>query len=219
MHTIDTVDASLDASASPVGQVPTLVGDPTPVDIDGFQGDVLVDNGPQDQTLEEVFRVTEAEVANPEAEPLSEAPQKPAESDIFAKLAALQAILEELKSQKPTPAATPITSAVKDTTPKNKRAVKPEPGRKYVRLGPLDTFGRVPQQQADIAAILTESMEIGAEWTEEELFLLVTDSAVEHDSIAKSVQHPIYLFTYYRGLKNDGKHAGFIARNFLRMIG
>jgi hypothetical protein len=205
MYDIDTVDAPLGASNGPVIEFPTLVGDPIPVS--EIESDVLLDNGPQDEGPIE-----------PETIELPAAVVAPI--DIMAKLVALQAILEELKSQKPAPAAQPAAApAVKDTTPKNKRAVKPEPGRTYVRLGPLDTFGRVPRQQADIAAILTESMDIGKPWTEEEVFELVTDGAVEYDSLAKSVQHATYLFTYYRGLKNDGKHAGLIARNFLRMIG
>ena len=60
-------------------------------------------------------------------------------------------------------------------------------------------------------------MDLDVEWTEEEVFELVKDSAKEHESLRKSKQDPTYLFRYYRGLKNDGKHAGFIARGFLRM--
>jgi hypothetical protein len=206
MYDIDTVGASLDALERPEIQAPTLVGDPMPVDADGFA---------------EPIAAPLSEAPQKQVEPLSEEPQKPEPIDIMAKLAALQAMLEELKSEKPTPAAIPTVASTAGVTgiPKNKRAVKPEPGRTYVRLGPLDTFGRVPKQQADIAAILTESMDIGKPWTEEEVFELVTDGAVEYDSLAKSVQHATYLFTYYRGLKNDGKHAGLIARNFLRMVG
>ena len=103
--------------------------------------------------------------------------------------------------------------------PKNKRRVKADPNRKYVRLGSLRRFGRVPKQQEDIAAILEESMDLGAEWTEEEVFCLLEDSQKEYESLRKSGQHITYLFAYYRGLKNDGKHAGFIARDFLRQIG
>jgi hypothetical protein len=107
-----------------------------------------------------------------------------------------------------------------DEVAKNKRPVKPQAGRTYVLLSKsLANWGRVPQQQADIAALMAESMEVGKEWTEEELFSLITEYAHEKKSLAGSVQHPTYLFTWYRGLKNDGKYAGFIARNFVRMIG
>ena len=41
---------------------------------------------------------------------------------------------------------------------------------------------------------------------------------LDYPSLFKSTQDVTYLFRYYRGLKNDGKHAGFIARDFLRMI-
>ena len=64
---------------------------------------------------------------------------------------------------------------------------------------------------------MAESMDVGSEWTEEELFDLIVTGAKEYASLRNSTQDPTYLFRYYRGLKNDGKHAGFIARGFLRM--
>ena len=98
------------------------------------------------------------------------------------------------------------------------REVKPKPDRKYVRLDKLQTFGKVPRQQADLAAILAESMDVGVEWTEAEVFELIKDSVKEYDSLRNSRMHATYLFAYYRGLKNDGTHAGFIARGFLRQV-
>jgi len=137
--------------------------------------------------------------------------------DVLSEIERLKARVAELKGE-----VVPSTEAkaeVKEDSkvPKNKRRVKSNPDRKYVRLGELKTWGKVPQQQADLAAIMAESMDLGAEWTEEEVFELVKDSAKEHESLRKSKQDPTYLFRYYRGLKNDGKHAGFIARGFLRM--
>ena len=138
--------------------------------------------------------------------------------DVLSEIERLKARVAELKGE-----VVPSTEAkaeVKEDSkvPKNKRRVKSNPDRKYVRLGELKTWGKVPQQQADLAAIMAESMDLGAEWTEEELFCLIEDSAKEHESLRKSEQHPTYLFTYYRGLKNDGKYAGFIGRGFLRQI-
>ncbi len=89
---------------------------------------------------------------------------------------------------------------------------------KYVRLGTMKTFGRVPQQQADIASILTAAMPIGEEFTEEQVFKLVVDGAPNYPQLRNSRQHPTYLFRYYRGLKSDGKHAGMIARDFLKQV-
>ena len=101
---------------------------------------------------------------------------------------------------------------------KNHREVKAKVGRKYVRLGELKAWGKVPQQQADIAAIMAESMEVGAEWTEEEVFELLKDGAKDYASLRNSRQHVTYLFAYYRGLKNDGVHAGFVGRGFIRQV-
>ena len=127
--------------------------------------------------------------------------------EVQAELAKLQEELKQLKEGG-------------SKVPKNKQPVRAQAGRTYVLLSKsLANWGRVPQQQADIAALMAESMEVGKEWTEEELFSLITEYAHEKKSLAGSVQHPTYLFTWYRGLKNDGKYAGFIARNFVRMIG
>ena len=142
-------------------------------------------------------------------EGLKEVSEKEVNGQLSAKLAELKAQLEALTNKK---GGTEVA--------KNKRAVNPDPGRKYVLLTKqLESWGRVPQQQRDIATLLSQLMTVGQEYSEAEVFAAVTDYACEFDSIRKSVQHPTYLFAYYRGLKNDGKHAGFIARNFLRQIG
>ena len=50
------------------------------------------------------------------------------------------------------------------------------------------------------------------------MFATIAQEAPKYESFRRSVQDPTYIFRYYRGLKNDGKHAGFIARGFVRMI-
>ena len=125
----------------------------------------------------------------------------------------LQQLMKELEELK---GGSKVTN---DGVKKNQKPGKANASRKYVLLDKeLKSWGKVPQQQADIAAIMSESMDVGSEWTEEELFDLITTSAKEYASLRNSKQDPTYLFRYYRGLKNDGKHAGFIARNFLRMV-
>lgn len=103
---------------------------------------------------------------------------------------------------------------------KNQTPGKAHEGRMYVLLTKrMDARGKVPQQQADIARILSEGMEVNEQYTEAQVFAMVVKRASEFPKLCNSVQDPTYLFRYYRGLKNDGTHAGFIARNFLRMIG
>jgi hypothetical protein len=141
--------------------------------------------------------------------------------DQEAVLAEILRLKSELEALKGGGASTTVKkeSSVKkeDEVKKNHRPGKADPNRKYTRLGKLELWGRVPQQQRDLAAIMEESMELGSEWTEEELFDLIATSAREYASLRNSKQDPTYLFRYYRGLKNDGKHAGFVARNFLRV--
>ena len=128
----------------------------------------------------------------------------------IAMIAELTKQLEELKGG---------SKVTNDGVKKNQKPGKANASRKYVLLDKeLKSWGKVPQQQADLAAIMAESMEVGSEWTEEELFDLVATSAKEYASLHNSKQDPTYLFRYYRGLKNDGVHAGFIARGFLRMV-
>lgn len=138
-------------------------------------------------------------------EGLKEVNEREVNGQLSAKLVELKAQLEALTTKKGG-----------NEVAKNKRAVNPDPSRKYVLLSKtLESWGRVPQQQRDIATLLSQLMTVNQEYTEAEVFAAITDYACEFDSLRKSVQHPTYLFTYYRGLKNDGKHAGFVARNFL----
>lgn len=125
----------------------------------------------------------------------------------------LQVRVMELKARLASLQAAAAPSAAK----KNQRTGKPNATAKYVRLGVFNAKGTVPQQQSDIARILSESMEIGKEYTEAEVFEFVTSKRNDYASLRKSVQDSTYLFRYYRGLKDDGKYAGFVARDFLRV--
>lgn len=106
-----------------------------------------------------------------------------------------------------------------DGVKKNQKPGKANASRKYVLLDKeLKSWGKVPQQQADIAKLLGTNMEIGKEYTEAEVFDMLMEKSAEYTSLRNSTQDPTYLFRYYRGLKNGLKYAGLIARNFLRMV-
>jgi len=136
--------------------------------------------------------------------------QQLTKDEIVARIAEATAEIAKLKGG----------SKVADSTKKNKRPGKSNLNRKYVLLSKkMAGWGLVPQQQADIASILAHYMEVGKEYSEAEVFGFMVDGAGEYASIYKSAQDQTYLFRYYRGLKNDQKHAGFIARNFIRQIG
>jgi hypothetical protein len=149
-------------------------------------------------------------------EPKEEEKEMTEEEKVLAEVARLQAELEALKKDSVAPST---KSNGGSNVKKNQKPGKANASRKYVLLDKeLKSWGKVPQQQADLAAIMAESMDVGSEWTEEELFDLIVTGAKEYASLRNSKQDPTYLFRYYRGLKNDGKHAGFVARNFLRMV-
>jgi hypothetical protein len=104
---------------------------------------------------------------------------------------------------------------------KNRRAVKAQPGRKYILLAKsLADWGRIPRQQWDLADILVSEFAVGAEVEESEVFARVTARAVEYPSLANSVQHPTSVLARYRSYdKKNGKHCGFIQRGFLQVKG
>lgn len=105
------------------------------------------------------------------------------------------------------------------TVQKNKRVGVASPTRKYVLLSKsLANWGKVPQQQADIATLLLNNMAVGVAYTEADVFNALIDGSGDYPSLTGSVQDVTYLFKYYRGLKNDGKHAGFIGRDFIKVI-
>jgi hypothetical protein len=142
--------------------------------------------------------------------------------DILAEIERIKAQIQEKVAEVPAQSATPSNiSTANAGVKKNHRAVKPKDGRKYVLLSKsLADWGKVPQQQADLAAILAKNFTVGQEVSEAEVFATVTAQAPQYPSLAASEQHSTYLLAYYRGYdKKDGKHVGFIRRNFLRMIG
>ena len=75
--------------------------------------------------------------------------------------------------------------------------------------------GRVPQQQLDLAKILTAGMEVHKEYSEDQVFNILEAGRDAYKSLCESKQPVRYLFRYYRGLKADGTHAGFVARDFI----
>lgn len=123
-------------------------------------------------------------------------------------LAALRARLAELTAAEPKAA---------DKPKKNQVPGKPT-DKKYVLLTKkFENWGTVPQQQLDLSTILIRGMEIGVEYTEKDIFNMLIDGCGDFPSLCKSKQDVTYLFRYYRGLKNDGKYAGLIGRNLIRM--
>lgn len=96
-----------------------------------------------------------------------------------------------------------------------RRAVKPT-SRVYVRLSELRMDGKVPQQQLDLAEILTIGMEVGKEYPEDQVFKILEAGRDGYKSLRESKQPVTLLFRYYRGLKAEGTHAGFVARDFIQ---
>lgn len=141
--------------------------------------------------------------------------------EVLRKIEELKAQLAEVKGDS---AVEETRQEVKQMTvdksvPKNHRTGKVDAGRKYKLLTKkMSMTGNVPQQQADIADLLASRMDVGKEYTEAEVFNFLIDGAGDYKSLYGSKQDPTYLFRYYRGIKKD-KYLGFIARNFLVMIG
>lgn len=145
---------------------------------------------------------TEQPAAELAAEPSQEVP--PVEESLEEKIAKLQAQLLALTTK----------------TPKNHVQGRINESRKYVlHSKTLASWGKVPQQQADIAKILADNFEVGKQIPESEVFAAIQENAGKFPSLANSRQDPTYVFKYYRGLKREDKHAGFIARGFLTVVG
>jgi uncharacterized Fe-S cluster-containing MiaB family protein len=126
---------------------------------------------------------------------------------LVALLAELTAKLEKLEKAA---AAQTVKTAASAVGPK---AVT---GRTYTLLADaLPTWGKVPQQQRDLALICSEIMTKDEPVSEAELFAHLEERAKAFPSLANSVQPVTRLFAYYRGLKNDGRHAGFVARGWM----
>ena len=118
--------------------------------------------------------------------------------------------------------ANPANQEVKvgKDVPKNQRCVRVSDSRKYVLLSKkMDMSGKVPQQQEDLASIISKHFNVNEPFSEQELWNTLVDQAGEYKSLYSSKQHITYLFAYYRGYDlKDGKHLSFIRRNFLRVI-
>lgn len=126
-------------------------------------------------------------------------------------LKVIEAMSAELKALKST---SPVTGEKK-----NQKPGKPTAGRKYVLLSKkMADWGKVPQQQRDLADIISKKLDVDEEISEVELFAHISTEYVNYPSLANSTQDPTYLFRYYRGLKNDQKHAGFVGREFIQQI-
>ena len=101
---------------------------------------------------------------------------------------------------------------------KGKGVGKPDPNRKYVLLSKtLPSWGKVPRQQEEIARIISSHFEVGVQIPEPRLFEVIQEQAPLYHSLAGSVQSPVYLFRYYRSLRHEKNHAGFLARGFMRI--
>ena len=113
--------------------------------------------------------------------------------------------------------ATNQGASLEPKLPRNKVPLKPT-SKKYVLLSDtLKSWGKVPRQQADLADIIARSFEVGVPTPESDILEAVEMLSKQYPSLANSVQHPHYLFKYYLGLKDSGKHAGFIARDFMEV--
>jgi cell division septum initiation protein DivIVA len=142
-------------------------------------------------------------------------------AELQERIAALtNKVAEPVEGLEVLPDLDPIKKEATVKVAKNHKPGKPSADRKYVLLDKvLKNWGKVPQQQADIAKILADNFEVGKEYAEAEVFDVLMDKFSEFTSLANSRQDPTYLFRYYRGLGDDGKHAGFVARDFMHVIG
>ena len=159
----------------------------------------------QDPDLREITEISEFDALL--ADPAVQADPELREMILQAEIDKLRV---ELAAEKVVPVAPPVTPAVTGLTKIS--------GKKYVLLTKeLANWGRVPQQQRDIAAILSAKMHVGTEYGEAEVFTMLNAEASKFPAL-QGKQSVEYVFRYYRGLKSDGKHGGYIARNFLRVV-
>jgi len=143
-------------------------------------------------------------------QPVVEKEEEMTEEQIQARIEALTA---EIAAHNGNGASSPKTK-------KNHKVGKASATRKYSLLsGTMANWGKIPQQQADLAELLSKSMSVTSEYSEQEVFNFLIDGCGDYPSLYRSKQDVTYLFKYYRSLKNDGNHAGFVARKFVRMEG
>lgn len=154
------------------------------------------------ETVSSVAANINAEIQNPE----TQSPESLV-AQFSALVLSLQQELAELRAQQQVLVNTPRVPVTRASTTK-----------KYVLLtDKLAVWGKVPQQQADIADILANTFEVGTPFTEDELIAALNREKDQYPALATSRQDMKYVFSYYRGLGNrDGKHAGYIARDFMR---
>lgn len=139
-----------------------------------------------------------AEVANTET-------KKSAEEVLMTMVLQLQKQIAELK----------VTNSAE---PKNKRPGRVDPSTRYILLNGFSVLrnGKVPQQQLDLARIIGAKFNIGEVFTQAQLYQALNEGRSSHRSLYTSVQDVTYLFRYYFGLRDNGKQAGFVARNYMR---
>ena len=175
----------------------------------------------REELLAEIAKLQAAIAAKKLAEPAAvQVDPTPAELSVEAKLAAERAKYLHQDEVQASPEQGSQVQA-KSSVKKNQVPVKPVAGRKLVLLSKsLAGWGKVPQQQADLATILSSNLTVGEEVPEDAVLRFVADGAPLFPSLAASVQDPTYLLRYYLGLnKRDGKHVGFVGRNFVRVVG
>lgn len=104
------------------------------------------------------------------------------------------------------------------SVPKNHRPPARMSGASYVLLTKeMQDWGRVPQQQADMASIIASRFEVGVPFKEWDLFQALEEDKHLYPSLEHSCQDVSYLFRYYRGLScKRSSHAGYLMRNFIR---
>jgi hypothetical protein len=101
---------------------------------------------------------------------------------------------------------------------KSPASVKLDTTKKYERLGELDGKGSVPQQQKDIATVLSLGMELDTKYSEEDMVGMLEECKSQFTSLLGSKQPLVRLLRYYLGnLNNPGKpnHYGFVERGFI----
>ena len=183
---------------------------------------------------EPVAEVQVQEPAEPVAEvqePAAQEPAEPTQAELLAKLRELQAQLaaskappnepKELSDEEaflmvPKPGPTLVPAGGKPA--KNHVDSKPGTSRYKLLSKSLASWGKVPAQQAAIADILAKHFEPGVEVPESDLFAKLVECRDNYPSLKQSKQSVTYLFRYYRGLKHEGNHCGFIGRNFLQKV-
>lgn len=151
----------------------------------------------------------------PEEQKGAELTQEQITALLIQKIADLTAVVADLTSGAGEPAKKTVGKA--NSLPKSHVPSKPSPDRTYIRLlDVLPDYGKVPQQQADLAKIMVKYMEKGVKYPEKFVFDLVLEHAHEYPSLANSKMSADYVLRYYRDLdKKDGKHFGLRNRKFI----